>query len=140
MPHGSVNDPRVFISIANDGTVSIVCHRWIWTGRAHRHAANRGRRNGSRRARENCSSLGDEVTYGNQDTDGSRSTRHFMLPMCQCGAAARMMLAGAAAKRWNGALTDVEAKPRGRQQEDRGKARLWRIERRAAGMAVPAVS
>ena len=27
MPHGSVNDPRVFISIANDGTVSIVCHR-----------------------------------------------------------------------------------------------------------------
>ena len=27
MPHGTVNDPRVFVSIAPDGTVSIMCHR-----------------------------------------------------------------------------------------------------------------
>jgi isoquinoline 1-oxidoreductase beta subunit len=27
MPNGTVNDPRVFVSIANDGTVTIVCHR-----------------------------------------------------------------------------------------------------------------
>ena len=28
---------------------------------------------------------GDEVKYGNQDTDGSRSTRHYLLPMRQIG-------------------------------------------------------
>src|SRR5262249_3262814 len=27
MPHGTVNDPRAFVSIAPDGTVSIICHR-----------------------------------------------------------------------------------------------------------------
>ena len=35
--------------------------------------------------------------YGNQDTDGSRSTRHFFEPMRRCGAAARTMLEQAAA-------------------------------------------
>ena len=35
---------------------------------------------------------GDEEKYGNQDTDGSRSMRHFIQPMRQCGAAARQML------------------------------------------------
>jgi isoquinoline 1-oxidoreductase beta subunit len=52
---------------------------------------------------------GDEVKFGNQDTDGSRSTRHFMKAMRQAGAAARMMLEAAAAKRWGVALSDVEA-------------------------------
>src|SRR5260221_13013663 len=27
MPHGTVSDPHVFAAIANDGTVTIVCHR-----------------------------------------------------------------------------------------------------------------
>ena len=27
MPHGWVNNPKVFVAIAPDGTVSIVCHR-----------------------------------------------------------------------------------------------------------------
>ena len=27
MPHGTVNDPRIFVSIAPDGTVTIVAHR-----------------------------------------------------------------------------------------------------------------
>ena len=27
MPHGTVNDPHVFISITKDGTVTIFCHR-----------------------------------------------------------------------------------------------------------------
>ena len=52
---------------------------------------------------------GDEEKYGNQDTDGSRSTRHFLIPMRQVGAAARMMLEAAAAKRWNVAVTEVKA-------------------------------
>ena len=88
MPHGSVNDPRVFISIANDGTVSIVCHRsdmgqGVRTGMplivADEMEADWARV-------KVVQALGDEVTYGNQDTDGSRSTRHFMLPMPPNGA------------------------------------------------------
>jgi isoquinoline 1-oxidoreductase beta subunit len=45
-------------------------------------------------------SEGDEVKYGNQDTDGSRSTRHFIQPMRLCGASMRMMLEQAAARKW----------------------------------------
>ena len=52
---------------------------------------------------------GDEVKYGNQDTDGSRSMRHFLIPMRQVGAAARMMLEAAAAKQWNVPVTEVKA-------------------------------
>jgi isoquinoline 1-oxidoreductase beta subunit len=47
--------------------------------------------------------------YGNQDTDGSRST-HFFMPMRRCGAAARQMLEAAAAARWNVPIGEVQAK------------------------------
>jgi isoquinoline 1-oxidoreductase beta subunit len=43
---------------------------------------------------------GNEQKYGNQDTDGSRSIRHFIQPMRTCGAAARQMLEHAAALTW----------------------------------------
>src|SRR5665647_293623 len=52
---------------------------------------------------------GDEVRYGNQDTDGSRSTRHYLMPMRQIGASARDMLEAAAAKRWGVPATEVKA-------------------------------
>ena len=142
MPHGSVNDPRVFISIAPDGTVSIVCHRsemgqGVRTGMplivADEMEADWARV-------KVVQALGDEVTYGNQDTDGSRSTRHFMLPMRQCGAAARMMLEEAAAKRWSVALTDVEAKNHEVVNKKTGaKLGYGELSADAAAMAVPAV-
>jgi isoquinoline 1-oxidoreductase beta subunit len=53
---------------------------------------------------------GDEARYGNQDTDGSRSTRHFFMPMRRCGAAMRQMLEAAAAAQWKVPVTEVEAK------------------------------
>ncbi|MGY3357142.1 isoquinoline 1-oxidoreductase beta subunit [Bradyrhizobium sp. GM0.4] len=52
---------------------------------------------------------GDEVKFGNQDTDGSRSTRHYLMPMRQIGASARTMLEQAAAKRWGVPATEVKA-------------------------------
>ena len=52
---------------------------------------------------------GDEKRFGNQDTDGSRSTRHFFEPMRRCGAAARTMLEAAAAERWKVPVSEVEA-------------------------------
>jgi isoquinoline 1-oxidoreductase beta subunit len=64
---------------------------------------------------------GNEVKYGNQDTDGSRSTRHFFMPMRQVGAAARMMLEAAAAKRWGVDVSDVEAKNHEIIQKSTGK-------------------
>ena len=52
---------------------------------------------------------GDEPRYGNQDTDGSRSVRHYIQPMRQCGAAMRQMLEQAAAKQWGVPVTEVAA-------------------------------
>ncbi len=52
---------------------------------------------------------GDEKKYGNQDTDGSRSARHFIQPMRYCGAATRQMLEQAAALTWNVPNTEVRA-------------------------------
>ena len=43
---------------------------------------------------------GDEIKYGNQDTDGSRSTRHFIQPM-RLRRGLRPMLEMAAAAQWN---------------------------------------
>ncbi|KWV52827.1 twin-arginine translocation pathway signal protein [Bradyrhizobium macuxiense] len=111
MPHGVVVDPRVFVAIAPDGVVTIVAHRSeMGTGvrtslplivaeemdadwsRVHVQQAH-----------------GDEVKYGNQDTDGSRSTRHYLIPMRQIGAAARTMLEAAAAKKWGVPASEVKA-------------------------------
>ena len=91
MPHGVVNDPLVFVSIAPDGLVTIVCHRaemgqGVRTGMpmivADELEADWARV-------KVVQAPGDELRYGNQDTDGSRSTRHFLQPMRECGAAAR---------------------------------------------------
>ena len=47
--------------------------------------------------------------YGNQNTDGSRSVRTRLEPMRKMGAAAKMMLIAAAAKKWNVAEADCIA-------------------------------
>ena len=112
MPHGTVNNPNVFVSIAPDGTVTIVCHRsemgqGVRTG-IPLIVADELEADWSRV--KVAQAPGDEVKFGNQDTDGSRSTRHFMKPMRQAGAAARMMLEEAAATRWGVPVSDVVAK------------------------------
>src|SRR5258708_24068181 len=52
---------------------------------------------------------GDQARFGNQDTDGSRSMRHFFEPMRRCGASARTMLEQAAAARWGVPVAEVRA-------------------------------
>jgi len=111
MPHGTVNDPRVFVAIAPDGIVTIVAAR-AEMGTGVRTSlpmivADEMEANWTRVVVRQAP--GDEEKYGNQDTDGSRSTRHFLIPMRQVGAAARMMLEAAAAKRWNVAVSEVKA-------------------------------
>jgi len=112
MPHGWVDDALVFVSIAADGTASIVCAR-SEMGQGVRTSmpmivADELEANWSHV--KVVQAPGDEKRYGNQDTDGSRSTRHFFTPMRTCGAAARMMLEGAAAEQWKVPLSEVEAK------------------------------
>jgi isoquinoline 1-oxidoreductase subunit beta len=111
MPHGTVVDPKVFVAIAQDGTVTILAHR-AEMGTGVRTSlplivAEEMEADWSRVKVQQAP--GDEVKYGNQDTDGSRSTRHYLLPMRQIGASARAMLEQAAAKRWGVPASEVRA-------------------------------
>ncbi|MBR0859860.1 xanthine dehydrogenase family protein molybdopterin-binding subunit [Bradyrhizobium liaoningense] len=111
MPHGVVVDPRVFVSVAPDGIVTIVGHR-SEMGTGVRTSlplivAEEMEADWSRVKVQQAH--GDEVKFGNQDTDGSRSTRHYLIPMRQIGASARTMLEQAAAKRWGVPATEVKA-------------------------------
>src|SRR3984885_11209154 len=111
MPHGTVVDPRIFVAIAPDGIVTIVAHRsemgtGVRTSLPLIVAEEMEADWSHVKVRQ---AHGDEVKFGNQDTDGSRSTRHYLMPMRQIGASARAMLEAAAAKRWNVAVTEVKA-------------------------------
>jgi isoquinoline 1-oxidoreductase subunit beta len=124
MTGGVVSDPHVFVAIEPSGLVTIVAHRAeMGTGSrtslpmvvADELEADWGRV-------KVVQSPGDEKKYGNQNTDGSRSMRHFIQPMRQCGAAMRQMLEAAAAQRWGVPVGEVQAqnhevvhKPSGRK-------------------------
>ncbi|WP_158045312.1 xanthine dehydrogenase family protein molybdopterin-binding subunit [Skermanella pratensis] len=111
MPHGTVNDPHVFISIDPSGTVTIVTHRSeMGTGirtSLPMVVADELEADWSRVRLTQAPA--DEPRYGNQDTDGSRSMRHFIQPMRQCGAAMRQMLEEAAAREWKVPVSEVQA-------------------------------
>ncbi|SMF41802.1 isoquinoline 1-oxidoreductase, beta subunit [Tistlia consotensis] len=102
MPNGTVSDPHVFVAIAEDGTVTIVAHRAeMGTGvRTSLPMVVADEMEADWARVTVVQAPGDEPKYGNQDTDGSRSLRHFVQPMRQCGAAMRAMLEAAAAARW----------------------------------------
>jgi len=112
MPHGWVDNPLIFVAIASDGTVTIICHR-SEMGQGVRTSlpmvvADELEANWEHVRVEQAP--GDEPRYGNQDTDGSRSMRHFFLPMRRVGAAARTMLESAAAAQWQVPVQEVRAK------------------------------
>jgi isoquinoline 1-oxidoreductase beta subunit len=111
MPHGVVVDPKIFVSIAPDGIVTILAHRSeMGTGvrtSLPMIVAEDMEADWSRVRVQQAH--GDEVKFGNQDTDGSRSTRHYLLPMRHIGAAARVMLEAAAAKRLGVPVAEVKA-------------------------------
>jgi isoquinoline 1-oxidoreductase beta subunit len=112
MPNGVVENPLVFVAIDPNGIVTITCAR---------AEMGQGVRTGvplilADELEADWSKVrvvqapGDEVRYGNQDTDGSRTTRHFFMPMRRCGASARQMLEAAAAARWGVPVAEVSAK------------------------------
>ncbi|MEZ0171256.1 molybdopterin cofactor-binding domain-containing protein [Microvirga sp. TS319] len=110
MPNGWRDDPKVFVAIAPDGTVTVTCHRsdmgqGVRTSIALVVADELEADWAKVRV---VQAYGDETRFGNQDTDGSRSLRHFFMPMRRAGAAARQMLIQAAAQQWGVPATEVE--------------------------------
>lgn len=102
MPNGWVDDPKVYVSIAADGTVTVVCNR-SEMGQGVRTSLTMvvaDELDADWALVKVQQAPGDEVRFGNQDTDGSRSMRHWYEPMRRCGAAARTMLEQAAAAQW----------------------------------------
>lgn len=111
MPHGWRDDPLTFVAIGEDGIVSVIVHR-SEMGQGVRSSlplivadeleADLG-------LVRVLQAPGDEEKYGNQNTDGSRSVRHWFEPMRRCGAAARAMLEAAAAATWGVPVASVRA-------------------------------
>ncbi len=111
MPGGVVSDPHVFIAIDPSGEVSIVATRAeMGTGvRTSLPLVVAEELEADWSRVHVVQAPGDEKTYGNQDTDGSRSLRHFLQPMRLCGASMRTMLEQAAAKQWGVDPSQVKA-------------------------------
>jgi isoquinoline 1-oxidoreductase beta subunit len=115
--------PNVYLAIDETGLVTIV---------AHRSEMGTGIRTGlpmvladeldADWARVKVVQAQGDPKYGDQNTDGSRSTRQFYQPMREAGASARQMLEAAAAHMWSVDANDCRARnhmivhvPTGRQ-------------------------
>jgi isoquinoline 1-oxidoreductase beta subunit len=105
-------EPSLWLSIASDGTVTIV---------AHRSEMGCGSRTAlplvvadeldADWAKVKIDQAIGDPKYGEQDTDGSHSVRNFFDQMRQVGAAGRAMLIGAAAAQWNVSPKDCATEP-----------------------------
>ena len=111
MPGGWVDDPNVFIQIDTDGRVTFINNRaemgqGIRTSLAMVAADELGAQWEQVRVQQ---APADQEKYGNQNTDGSRSMRHWYDPIRRAAAAARLMLQQAAAQRWEVPVWEVHA-------------------------------
>jgi len=111
-PSAAPFEPNLWLSIAPDGTVTIVAHR-SEMGCGSRTAlplivADELDADWSRVKIEQA--VGDPK-YGEQDTDGSHSVRSNFDLMRQVGATARVMLISAAAAEWNVAPKECTTEP-----------------------------
>lgn len=111
MPHGTVDNPDVFITIEPDGTVGLINHRGemgqgIRTSVAMVMADELGADWDQVVVTQ---AIAHEEKYGNQNTDGSRSMRQWFDSLRRAGAAARTMLEQAAAKQWGVPVSECKA-------------------------------
>ncbi|MDX1818466.1 MAG: xanthine dehydrogenase family protein molybdopterin-binding subunit [Marinobacter sp.] len=109
MPGGWIDNPNVFIQIDSDGLVTFINNRaemgqGIRTSLAMVAADELGADWDRVRVRQ---APADQEKYGNQNTDGSRSMRHWYDPIRRAGAAARLMLEQAAANEWGVPVSEV---------------------------------
>jgi isoquinoline 1-oxidoreductase beta subunit len=93
--------PALFVQIAPDGSVKIVCHRSeMGQGVRSSIPALIADELGADMARVAIVQADGDKKYGDQNTDGSHSIRGSYDTLRKIGAAARMMLIAAAAKKW----------------------------------------
>ncbi|WP_416397391.1 molybdopterin cofactor-binding domain-containing protein [Allohahella sp. A8] len=124
MPGGWVDDPNVFIRIDEDGLVTIINHRAeMGQGIRTSLAMVAADELGADWQRVNVEQApGNHEKYGDQNTDGSRSMRHWFEPFRRAAAGARTMLEQAAAQQWDVPEDECQAgvhvvvhKPSGRE-------------------------
>ena len=107
----AVLEPNLFVSIAEDGVVTIV---------AHRSEMGQGARTSlpmlvadeleADWSRVKIAQATGDPKYGSQNTDGSRSIRRHYISMRQMGAVVRHMLEAAAAQTWGVDASECEAR------------------------------
>ena len=103
--------PAAYLRLDDTGTVTVICHR-SEMGQGIRTSvamivADELDADWSRVKVEQA--LGDEKTYGSQNTDGSRSIRDFYTALREAGATGRALLEAAAAKQWGVPVAEVKA-------------------------------
>ncbi len=109
MPGGIVEDPKAYLKFNTDGSVIFVCAR-SEMGQGIRSSlalvvADELEADWKQMRVEQAT--GDQDLYGNQNTDGSRSMRHWYQPMRRCAATARTMLQNAAASHWDVPASEI---------------------------------
>ena len=93
--------PNVWVHVHPDGQVDIVCHRSeMGQGVRSSLPVLIADELGADMAKVRIVQGDGDTAYGDQNTDGSSSIRKIYDDMRRVGAAARMMLVSAAAKRW----------------------------------------
>ncbi|MGY3609634.1 MULTISPECIES: molybdopterin cofactor-binding domain-containing protein [unclassified Bradyrhizobium] len=116
-------EPNVYLMIDPTGLVTIVAHRSeMGTGIKTGLPMVLAEELGADWSRVRVVQAQGDPKYGDQNTDGSRSTRQFYQPMREAGASARQMLEAAAAHVWHVNANDCQARnhtivhvPTGRQ-------------------------
>jgi isoquinoline 1-oxidoreductase beta subunit len=102
---------NAFIHIATDGVVTIACARSeMGQGVRSTLPALIADELGADMARVKVVQADGDKMYGDQNTDGSSSVRRGFTELRRTGAAARTMLASAAARRWKVPLTSLQVR------------------------------
>ncbi len=131
--------PSIFLSIAEDGLVTIIAHRSeMGTGIRTCLPAIVADELGADWNQVKIEQAIGDAAYGSQNTDGSRSIRNFYDAMREVGATARTMLQRAAAQEWSVAATEVEISAHKVQHAATGKkASIGDFVQQAAALPVP---
>jgi isoquinoline 1-oxidoreductase beta subunit len=104
-------NPNVFVHVAPDGLVTIVCHRSeMGQGIRSSLPVLIADELGADMARVKIVQADGDKAYGDQNTDGSNSVRSIYEAMRRVGATPRTMLIAAAASRWKVAPDECEAR------------------------------
>jgi isoquinoline 1-oxidoreductase beta subunit len=118
--------PAVYVSVAEDGVVTIICHR-SEMGQGIRTTMPMIIADEMEADWAQCRVVQADGAeqYGSQNTDGSTSIRDFLPRYREAGATARALLEDAAAKEWGVSPTEVKARQHEVVHEPTGRTRAF---------------